>query len=91
MFLINIRTITHMNDRNRLWKGDRKYTWNFESPSSDGIPFSILLLIRDDAGNMSSSHGLNDDFKYYWDIEEKLRRENYIKRKIEILKKLGLR
>ena len=92
MFLINIRTIKHMGG-NRLWKGNRQYTWNFESPSSDGVPFSRLLLIRDYEGytcNMSSSHGLDDDFQYDWDIEEQLRRNNYIKARIRIAEKLGL-
>jgi peptidase E len=38
---------------------------------------------------MSSSHGLDDNFQYYWDIEEQLRRYNYIKKKIKVFKKLG--
>lgn len=92
MFLINIRTITHMN-YNRLWKANYKYTWHFETPNSDGLPFSRLLLIRDGevyTSNLNSLHGLNEEFKYDWDIKEQLRRENFIKMRMRIAEELGL-
>ena len=90
MFLINIRTITHMG-RNRLWKGNSKYTFNFESPGTDGNHLSRLFLIRDYEPSYCSSHGLDDYFQYDWDLKEQLKRENYIKMRIRIAEKLELR
>jgi hypothetical protein len=85
MFLINIKTIKHMN---RLWKGNSRYTFHFVRPGTDGSTF-YRSFVRDNLGHMSSSHGLDDNFQYYWDIEEQLRRYNYIKKKIKVFKKLG--